>query len=91
MSIDALADRYGVGERTVHQALKSPNPQPRKQIPAARVPARPVYPEQGLRAGEEIDAGWGWKMPEPDGKYSLGARNGHLALSGYPALDLPCV
>jgi len=36
ISVRALADRYGVGDRTVRQALQSPRPQPRKQYPLRR-------------------------------------------------------
>jgi len=36
MSIRALADRHGVGDRTVRQALHSPQPKPRKQYPPRR-------------------------------------------------------
>jgi len=36
LSIRALADRHGVGRRVVLQALKSPVPPPRKQLPARK-------------------------------------------------------
>jgi uncharacterized protein len=36
LSIRALADRHGVGRRVVLQALKSPIPPPRKQLPARK-------------------------------------------------------
>ncbi|WP_280255429.1 hypothetical protein [Nocardia wallacei] len=44
MSINALGDRYGVGDRTVHQALQSPNPQPRKQYPQRASRLEPFIP-----------------------------------------------
>ncbi len=36
LSIRALADKYGVHRRTVRQALESPWPAPRKQLPPRR-------------------------------------------------------
>jgi hypothetical protein len=44
LSINALADRYGVGGRTVVAAIASPNPKPRKQYPLRPSRLDPLRP-----------------------------------------------
>ena len=56
LSIQALADRHGVGRRVVLQALKSPIPPPRKPLPARKSRLDPFkYAIEGMLL-EEHDA-----------------------------------
>ncbi len=56
LSIRALADRHGVGRRVVLQALKSPVPPPRKQLPARKSRLDPFKDAIEVMLLEERDA-----------------------------------
>ena len=56
LSIRALADRHGVHRRTVIQALKSPIPPPRKQLPARKSRLDPFKDAIASMLQQEQDA-----------------------------------
>ncbi|MEV4418078.1 IS21 family transposase [Catellatospora sp. NPDC049609] len=56
LSIRALADKYGVHRRTVRQALESPWPAPRKQLPPRRSRLDPFKPVIDQMLRDDLDA-----------------------------------